>query len=61
MSDLYEVTVEPNKMLGMCRWTKNGKPINGIYVPGEVLREVANRLDHEEKQANQYNPDRRLK
>lgn len=52
MSDLYEVEIEPNKMLGMCRWTKNGKPINGIYVPAAALREIAGRLEAEEKQAN---------
>ena len=43
--DLYEVTVEPNKMLGLCRWAKNGRPINGIYVPAEVLHEMAARLN----------------
>lgn len=49
MADLYEVDVEPNKMLGMCRWFKNGKTINGIYVPGEVLRKINEQLDEEEK------------
>lgn len=52
MRDLYEVDVEPNKMLGMCDWFKNGKPINGIYVPAQILREVNDQLDAEQKQAN---------
>lgn len=47
MSDIYEVTVEPRKMLGMCRWTKNGNPINGIYVPAKVLCEIVQKLDME--------------
>lgn len=47
MPDLYEVEVNSAPMLGMCNWYKNGKRINGIYVPAEVLHRVARRLDEE--------------
>lgn len=55
MPDLYEVDVEPNKMLGMCNWFRNGKPINGIYVPAQVLREINEQLDAEQKKPT-FNP-----
>ena len=48
-TDLYEVDVEPNVMLGMCRWTKNGQPISGAFVPAAVLHEIASQLRMEMK------------
>jgi hypothetical protein len=49
LTDLYEVKVEPNVMLGMCRWTKNGHPISGAFVPADVLHDIASRLRMERK------------